>query len=143
MAGRRSDQSWEIHDVQVCAGTMLIKDTSGPIQFTGAVVQVRPGAPEHSVGVAAGKQGIKGLLLTPTGEAIPDGKVVAVQAANHAPHSTTTDQSGSFSFAGLEPGTYSLTFSAPGFENQTVPNLQVVAGYARLQDGQLCHTTRR
>jgi outer membrane receptor protein involved in Fe transport len=56
-----------------------------------------------------------GAVTDPTGAAIPGAKVAVVSAQYGAPHQATTDAVGTYRIEGLQPGTYSVTFTATGF----------------------------
>jgi hypothetical protein len=122
---------WNIQNVEVCSGIVLVRDTGIRPTFAGRVIQPRNTA-------EPGKEGIQGTLTSSTGTAISQAKVTAVSLANHTSDNATTDAGGHFSFVGLKPGKYSLTFSAPGFSSQTVAAPEVAPGQFRIQDAQLC-----
>jgi hypothetical protein len=122
---------WNIQNVEVCSGIVLARDTGLRPIFTGYVVRPR-------TAVEPGKEGFQGRLTSSTGEAIAQGKITAVSAADHTSHTATTDASGHFSLAGLKPGTYSLTYAAAGYASQTVEATDVAPGQLLVKGAQLC-----
>ncbi len=58
---------------------------------------------------------LAGVVTDETGAAIPNATVKAISAQYGALHQTVTDGVGAYRMDALQPGTYSVTFSAPGF----------------------------
>jgi len=69
--------------------------------------------------------GISGVVADPTGAVVANAKVSAKSDATSATLNTTTTGEGYFRFSLLQPGTYSLTVTASGFE-QVSTKVQVV-----------------
>ncbi|HLJ44823.1 MAG TPA: TonB-dependent receptor [Bryobacteraceae bacterium] len=64
---------------------------------------------------AADQNGVFGLVLDPSGHALPDAKVQVQSNDTGARWSTKTGNSGQYSVAGLAPGEYKVTVRSPGF----------------------------
>jgi hypothetical protein len=58
---------------------------------------------------------ITGTVTDPTGAVIPGAKVTAKETATGVSHNAATNAAGIFTFPELQPGTYSLSATAPGF----------------------------
>src|SRR3984885_12816851 len=71
---------------------------------------------------------INGTVTDPSGAAVPQAQVHAVDTATGIEHTTVTTGDGEFSFQDLPLGTYKVTVIATGFPNNTVDNVAVTAG---------------
>src|SRR5690349_12229361 len=60
---------------------------------------------------------IVGSLADPSGLAIAGAEITLVQPATGAVRKTSTDERGDFQFPSLQPGSYDLTVTAPGFKS--------------------------
>src|SRR5262245_7760585 len=78
-----------------------------------------------------------GNVTDPNGAAVPGAKVEVVNVDTRATKSTTTDDSGSFSFPDLTPGIYNVTVSAASFKKELRETVQVEANKVRRVDAQL------
>lgn len=70
---------------------------------------------------------VSGVVQDSTGAVVTGAGVKAVNQDTNIEQLTTTNQIGFYRFAGLEPGTYSIEFSASGFEVRRIQNVQVSA----------------
>jgi len=70
---------------------------------------------------------LEGVILDPTGAAVPNSPVTLTEAATGNTRSTTTDGSGLFRFLEISPGTYTVTVHATGFKTYTQGNIIVGA----------------
>ncbi len=80
-----------------------------------------------AMGQLAGKGAIAGTVADKTGAVIP---AVAVSVTNNATGITTSTQTtaaGDYTFSNLDPGIYTLTVTAPGFEKLVQQNIHVNA----------------
>ncbi len=68
---------------------------------------------------------LTGVLTDPSGSAIPNVKVEAVNVGTGVVKSTQTDERGSYLFNDLQVGTYKVSFSAPSFNTRVVEGVQV------------------
>ncbi len=59
---------------------------------------------------------ISGRVVDPSGAAIPNATVIAIDAAKKTTATTITTAQGEFSLAGLLPGAYDITVEAAGFK---------------------------
>ena len=66
-----------------------------------------------------------GIVTDATGAGVPKATVTAVNDATGVKTSTPTDAGGSYRFANLPAGTYTLSVAAPGFAAATVKAVQV------------------
>jgi len=78
-------------------------------------------------GQLAGKGAISGTVADKTGAVIPSATVSVTNNATGINTSTQTTAAGDYTFSNLDPGIYSLTVSAPGFEKLVQQNIHVNA----------------
>jgi uncharacterized protein YegL len=69
-----------------------------------------------------------GSVVDQTGAAIPGATVTIKDEKTGAARTVTTDSTGSYSVAGLPPGSYTVQVNAPGFKNTHVQNVVVQPG---------------
>ena len=69
---------------------------------------------------------ITGKVYDPSGGVVPEATATVTSLATSQSRQVTTNAEGVFQFPLLQPGTYSVTVEAKGFEKQTVPELHVV-----------------
>ncbi len=80
-----------------------------------------------SLGAQQTLGGITGEVTDPTGGAIPNVQVTAVGEQTALSRSVKTNGTGVYAFVNLPIGTYTLTFTAAGFEVQKTPHITVQA----------------
>src|SRR5579871_5606804 len=68
---------------------------------------------------------IKGVVKDPSGAILPGATVVLVNKATQQSVQTITAEAGTYTFAFLTPGDYSLTVEMPGFKKYLRDNLTV------------------
>lgn len=68
---------------------------------------------------------VTGTVTDPSGGVISGATVTLTDTATGQVRTATTDANGSYRFGLLEPGNYSVTFSASGFNSTTVPSVTV------------------
>ncbi|HZL25170.1 MAG TPA: TonB-dependent receptor [Acidobacteriaceae bacterium] len=73
----------------------------------------------------AGKGAISGKVADPSGAAIPGATVVITKDATNVSVTTTSTSSGDFEVSTLDPGVYTITVTANGFQKLTQKNVQV------------------
>ena len=73
---------------------------------------------------------IGGTVFDATGAVIPKASVVIHRATTNADITVTTDDSGNFKAPLVEPGTYTVTVSAPGFGGYRADSVTVQVGPA-------------
>ena len=81
--------------------------------------------------------GITGEVTDPTGGAIPNVQVTAVGEQTALSRSVKTNGTGVYAFVNLPIGTYTLTFTAEGFEAQKTPHITVQADRTATVNAQL------
>jgi hypothetical protein len=89
------------------------------------------------VGQTAGTGAITGAVTDATGAVIPNATVQATNTDTGQQRIVTTGGDGSYRFALLPPGTYSVKFSAPGFKTVEVPRLSVAVTETPVLDWKL------
>jgi len=88
----------------------------------------------------SGKGTISGTVSDPTGATVPNATVTATDVATDVKTTRTTSSNGYYVLSPMDPGTYNVTVSAPGFKSLTqdkvvVDALQVVGLNLSLQIG--------
>ena len=78
-------------------------------------------------GQLAGKGAIAGTVTDRTGAVVPNVTVAVTNTATGITTTTQTTGTGDYTFSNLDPGIYSLTASAPGFEKLVQENIHVNA----------------
>ncbi|MFZ1087133.1 MAG: TonB-dependent receptor [Terracidiphilus sp.] len=81
--------------------------------------------------------GITGEVTDPNGGAIPNVQVTAVGEQTALSRSVKTNGTGVYAFVNLPIGTYTLTFTADGFEAQKTPHITVQADRTATVEAQL------
>jgi len=71
---------------------------------------------------------ITGTVTDPSGAGVPNASVTLTNTNTNATQGTVTNQQGSYRFALLPPGTYSVTVKAAGFQTQRQGGIAVTAG---------------
>jgi hypothetical protein len=71
--------------------------------------------------------GITGTVTDKTGSVLPDTLITIVGDQTKLTRTLTTNANGSYDFVNLPIGTYTLTFTHPGFQTQKVPSITVQA----------------
>lgn len=80
-----------------------------------------------AMGQLSGKGQITGSVSDKTGAVIPNAQVTALNTATGIIASTQTTGAGVYTFSALDPGTYTVSVTAPGFEKLTQQNIHVNA----------------
>jgi len=84
-------------------------------------------APQGSLAQLSGKGAITGTVTDKTGAVIPNVEISATNETNGITVIAKTTGAGAYNFSSLDPGTYSVTIAAPGFEKLTQKNVNVNA----------------
>jgi hypothetical protein len=71
---------------------------------------------------------INGVVLDPSGAAVPNAAVKATEISTGIEHNTVSTSDGEFAFQDLPLGAYKVAVSASGFPENTVDNVTVTAG---------------
>src|SRR5437879_2054807 len=69
---------------------------------------------------------IVGTVTDVGGGMVPNAKVTLTETNTNISHTTTTNESGNFTFPDQPPGLYSVTVEQPGFKKETRSGIQVV-----------------
>ena len=80
---------------------------------------------------------LTGNVTDPSGAAIPDVKVEALNTSTGVSRVANTDNGGSYSFNDLQPGIYRITYSAASFRTVVQENVQITTNNLRRLDMQL------
>jgi hypothetical protein len=101
---------------------------------------VGQGAAPRSAGnvqkIAGDKGAIRGTASDQTGAVVPNAKAVLTSAAGEQLETQVNDK-GTYSFTGLNPGTYTLVVSAPNFADMPFDNITLTAGLELTLDAAL------
>jgi hypothetical protein len=84
-------------------------------------------APFGAKAQLSGKGAITGTAMDKSGAVIPGATVAATNSATGITTNTTTTGAGDFNFSNLDPGIYTVTVTAKGFEKLTQQNIHVNA----------------
>lgn len=79
-------------------------------------------------GQASHAQSGPGFVVDPNGAVVAGATVTIKDEKTGASRTVTTDSTGSYSVAGLPPGSYTVEVNAPGFKNTQVQNVVVQPG---------------
>jgi hypothetical protein len=71
---------------------------------------------------------IEGEVVDATGAILPGVIVTAEESGTHFKTQVTTNSSGTYNFAALNPGTYSVTTAAPNFNHESKTGIVLTAG---------------
>src|SRR5579863_7097505 len=77
---------------------------------------------------------IKGAVVDPSGAAVANASVIAVETAKGIQHSTVTDESGHYRFRELSPTVYDITAQGQGFAPEMRKDVKVVLGETAIID---------
>ena len=80
---------------------------------------------------------IVGIVRDGTGAAVQGVQVTLLNIGTTATQTTVTDDSGNYAFKNIDVGSYKLTFAAPGFEAESLPEVALAARETRRIDAQL------
>jgi Carboxypeptidase regulatory-like domain len=80
---------------------------------------------------------IQGLVSDPTGANVAGAAVTAVEVTTKFKTEVKSNESGTYNFAALNPGTYSISVGAPGFKGETVTSVVLTAGQMQNVDFKL------
>ncbi len=118
----RKHQSYAHIGVVIRASRIAV--VAGVVCLAGAV----PASAQRYLG------GIEGQVTDATGAKIPGAKVQAVESATRFTTSVVTGADGSYVMPTLQPGTYTVTVSAPNFSKENLINLVLTAGQTLKED---------
>jgi hypothetical protein len=71
---------------------------------------------------------LRGRVLDPSGAAVPNAHVDLTESAKNVHQSTTTSSTGDYLFPNLNPGSYAVAVTAPGFEKLNHTGITVAVG---------------
>src|SRR4030095_11111314 len=81
-----------------------------------------------SLTAVAQNSGVSGTVADPSGALVPGVTVTATNNQTGIANTTISNESGVYNFVSLQPGTYKMSASLPGFQTQTYNSYQVGAG---------------
>ncbi|MGH9781968.1 MAG: carboxypeptidase regulatory-like domain-containing protein, partial [Candidatus Acidiferrales bacterium] len=90
----------------------------------------------HAQGVGASGN-INGTVTDPSGAAVPNVTLIALETDRGIRHATVSDDAGGYQFVGLPPAAYDVTAQASGFQTVVQKGVIVTVGGAALVDFQL------
>jgi len=71
---------------------------------------------------------LRGTVKTPAGEAVPDARIVILDASHNLSREARSSKDGAYRFPALPPGTYALTAEADGFRATEISDLVLTVG---------------
>jgi hypothetical protein len=71
---------------------------------------------------------LRGRVLDPSGAAVPNAHVELTESAKNVHQSTTSSSTGDYLFTNLNPGSYAVAVTAPGFEKLNHTGITVAVG---------------
>ncbi len=80
---------------------------------------------------------ILGTVRDVSGALVPGAEVTLINTGTMAKRTMTTDAAGSYAFKNIDVGQYSLTFTYPGFEKDSLPQIALTARETRRMDAVL------
>jgi hypothetical protein len=80
---------------------------------------------------------ILGTVRDSTGALVRDAQVTLVNTGTTAKRTTATDGSGNYAFKNIDVGVYKVTFAAPGFQTESLPEIALTARETRRIDATL------
>jgi hypothetical protein len=86
---------------------------------------------------------LSGYVRDASGAAVPGATVTAVMSEQQTTRTTQSDEQGAYSFIGLLPGHYQVTFEANGFQKQVQTGMELSVGQNARMDGSLTVGTVR
>src|SRR6185437_511077 len=84
---------------------------------------------------------ITGTVFDPSGAIVPGATVTLTNTGTNAAQSMKSTSTGTYSFSGVRPGTYSLRAEAPGFQTFIADGLQIHVQQAFTEDVHLATGT--
>jgi hypothetical protein len=103
---------------------------------TSGTQQLQPGAPTPAKKIAGDKAAVSGTATDQSQAVVTGAKAVLTNAAGEKLEAEVNDK-GIFSFAGVNPGTYTLTVTAPNFATKSFDNITLTAGLELTLDASL------
>ena len=79
----------------------------------------------NAFGQAPGTGAISGAISDPSGKAVANAEILAINEATHITRSVVSTAEGVFRVALLPPGTYTVTVKAAGFADRNLPSIPV------------------
>jgi hypothetical protein len=102
------------------------------VQPEAATVSTQPAVLPDAPGAQAAKPqsggNISGTVLDARGAEVTGARVTLEINGSNSPRTMTTDDSGSFQFNAIQPGTFKLTVSSPGFASWETTDLVLLPG---------------
>ena len=80
---------------------------------------------------------ILGTVRDSSGAVVQGAQVMLANTGTSATRAVATDASGNYAFKNIDVGTYALTLTAPGFEKESLPQIELTARETRRMDATL------
>jgi hypothetical protein len=113
--------AWRLGLAFVVLATVAVpgqsQQTSPPVPTGTGAIAPQTAAPQDPAQTKSGS--IRGTVVDKDGAVIANTKIELVESGSPAMESVS-DSAGNFNFAGVPPGTFKLSFTAPGFATQTM-----------------------
>jgi hypothetical protein len=103
---------------------------------TSSTQQLQPGVPAPARKIAGDKAAVSGTATDQSQAVVTGAKAVLTNAAGEKLEAEVNDK-GIFSFAAVNPGTYTLTVTAPNFAAKSFDNITLTAGLELTLDASL------
>jgi len=92
------------------------------------VIGLWPAAPMAAAQGVGASADLTGTVTDPSGAAVPNAKVTAIDTAKGAQRTVMTDDQGFYRLSGLAPASYKLSVEHAGFEAEVVTSLSLTVG---------------
>jgi hypothetical protein len=76
--------------------------------------------PTHRIFAQSSSAGVNGVVTDPGGAVVAGANVTLSNVDTNVEHATVSNASGDYFFAGVPPARYTLTFTAPSFQKETI-----------------------
>ena len=97
----------------------------------GMVLALVPGS------FAQGTGAISGYVRDPAGASVKGASVIAEMSEQHVKRTGSTDADGFYNFVNMPPGHYIITVEAPGFEKESITDVELTVSQNLRLDAQL------
>ena len=92
------------------------------------VIGLLPAGPVANAQGVGASADLTGTVTDPSGAAVPNAKVTAIDTARGAQRSVMTDENGFYRLSGLAPASYKVSVERAGFQAEVVTSLSLTVG---------------